>query len=532
MRNKVTLIGLDGATFELLNPLMKKGIIPNLEFIKNNGAYGNLASTLPPYTATAWVSMITGQNPGKHGVFGFLNWDKDFSKKTYVSSRAIKSAKVWNLLNQYKKKVGIINFPISYPVEEVEGFMISGFITPKNADKVCHPESLWKEIFEQIGDYVINVKLPEKISNETEALDFIDKVIYATQKRSEALFYLMKKYDPDFVMVIFMSPDKIQHEFFKYVSGDFPLKKDTQLHKRLLDCYRQLDKIIGEIINSMNKSNGTIIMISDHGFAPLKKRFFLNLWLEREGFLKINRTKLLTNKVFKKSGLLRTKLNLHGGIIPEGIQRFLDWSKTKAWAGYPSEQAIYINLRGREKDGVITPGQEYEDIRSDIISKLRKVKDPEINEIILKGIFKREEVYSGPFEKYAPDILIEPNTGWIISDNIRPFSNKYVYNDSSPKGCHQKDGIFIAYGNNIQKGKVSDAEIADIAPTVLSLMNVPVLENMDGKVLLEIFEKAFINSHPIRLIKLKDIPFSDQKTVYQEGEEREIEKELKSLGYF
>ena len=217
--NKVIVVGLDGATFTILQPLIDEGLLPNLKYIIENGIWGELESTIPPYTATAFSSFITGKNPGKHGVFDFLVKDKNTSRKRTVSSTSIKSIKLWDIISLANKTVGIINFPISYPPEKVNGFMISGFLSPKNAENYSYPENLYNEIREKIGDYIIDVETPD-IQNlsEEEIYKLLRQLYYATLRRKQILLYLMKRYECDFLFVLFRSPDKIQHLFWKYQS--------------------------------------------------------------------------------------------------------------------------------------------------------------------------------------------------------------------------------------------------------------------------------------------------------------------------
>ena len=538
--NKVILIGLDGATFDLLRPLAEEGQMPNLKKILRMGVYGELESTIPPYTATAWTSMATGKNPGKHGIFHFLVRSEDFSHKVYLNNTLIKARKIWNILSDEDKKVGIINFPISYPTEKVNGFMVSGFLTPKSAKDITYPKELLEKIINHVGDHVIYVPLP--ISNnltEKESIDLTKKINNQILKRREMLDYLMDNHESDFLMAVFMGLDQIQHKFWKYLdkeeSSFYNSEEGKKLRPLLMENYYCIDNMLGDIVRDVDDKT-SIFIISDHGFGSFKKEFYLNRWLSDMGLLKYDKKRLLLNKVvYKRLGILRRSgfPELWGGVIPDSFQDgYIDWSKTKAYCGHSSEQAIYINLKGRDKNGVVEPGTEYEELIDLIKEELPRIIDNETGEKIVDKVYKPKNIYSGPYVKNTSDLFVVPKDySYAISPFISLRRKGYLAKISSPAGYHRKNGIFIALGNNIKRSKtIYNTSILDITPTILYLMGIPIPDDMDGKVVTDIFEDEFLDNNQIRFTDAKSND-SLNEDIYTEKEKDEIQDSLKGLGY-
>jgi predicted AlkP superfamily phosphohydrolase/phosphomutase len=196
--NKAFVLGLDGGSWNLLRHFIDKGYMPNLRRICENGVSGTLLSTKPPYTGPAWVSSFTGVNPGKHGIFGFTTLREGMPQRSLISSRTIKAKKIWHYLDQAGKRSGFINVPVTYPVEKINEFMISGFLAPQEVKDFTYPVGLYEELINEIGTYIINVKISVlKLNTGDKANEFIDDVMFCTQKQLEAMKLLWSMYSPD-----------------------------------------------------------------------------------------------------------------------------------------------------------------------------------------------------------------------------------------------------------------------------------------------------------------------------------------------
>ncbi|MBI5056301.1 MAG: alkaline phosphatase family protein [Nitrospirae bacterium] len=537
---KVMVVGLDGATFTLFQPLMEKGMMPNLKSIIDNGASGIQKSTYPPLTAPAWSSFATGKNPGKHGAYDFVVRGAD-KKMTIVNSKMIRGKKIWNIIGEHDKKVGIIHFPLSYPTEKVNGFMISGFISPANAKSYTYPHELYAEILRETGEYIFNVKVPEakKWRNYTkeEIKTFIDKVLKATELRYKAFKYLSREKEWDFLYVLFMCFDKVQHVLWKYLDSEETDFISEEIYEYVLRCYSQIDDILGDILNNMNDDT-SLIILSDHGFCSKKKYFYINVWLGKNGFLVKNMKRLVTAKIREKMGVENNKY--FEGLPTEVVQvaNFLNLQKTQAYTPNSSSYGIHINLKGRDVGGIVEKGEAYNRLRIELRSKLLSLRDEESGKQIVDDVFFSEQIYSGPFLKDAPDLVLSPAEGYVLYQSLislpASLSKECLVKVNTSDGYHHQDGIFIAYDKEtIKKGlRIGNINITDVAPTILYLMGLPVPSNMDGKVIQSIFEDRFFESNPLVFSdSTSDETEEKEEKIYTAEDERQIMDELKGLGY-
>ncbi|MCX5885189.1 MAG: alkaline phosphatase family protein [Proteobacteria bacterium] len=529
--NKVIVIGLDGATFDLLLPWINEGILPVMANLLKQGAWGGLESTIPPLTPPAWASFITGKNPGKHGIFDFRGPVNDNLERLLISSRSIRSRKLWEIVNAHKRRVGIINIPVTYPPEEVDGFMISGMLTPNN--KVCftHPPDLKDRLIAKIGDYVIDVDSglydPERTS---EVKRFFNDLKYAFIKRKEALFFLMEDEPWDFLAVNFIEHDRIQHLFWKYLdkrSALYYLDKAKNIRSTAIELYQMVDEMIGTIIGKMDKKTSLFIM-SDHGFGPHHYSLNINGWLANLGLLhtKNEGSKMRQwVKALMPVGIRRRLRKMVIKRVPIGERKEgedIDFRSSKAYFGGASVQGIYLRVEG----------DEYLKIRELIKDGLLKFKDPHTGEKLVDQVFFKEEVYWGSNLSSAPDILFIAK-GYSIPGSSSTYRENLISSrENSPLGFHHRNGILIASGKNFKKGyRLEEAAIIDLAPTILYRMEIPVPSDMDGKVLKEIFDDDYIHDHPVAYSQASNEIDQGAEKVYSQDEQLAVEKRLRGLGY-
>ncbi|MGV9141461.1 MAG: alkaline phosphatase family protein [Promethearchaeota archaeon] len=395
---KNIIIGLDGATFELIKPWINNGELPIIKSLMEKGTYSTLKSVIPPISAPAWVSFMTGKNPGKHGVFSFID---DMGK--LVSSNSFKDETLWEILSFNKIKVGVVNVPITYPPKEVNGFLISGFLSPPNSD-FTYPKNLKNEMkgYKIDVDFARNWlfsdnRAPRKVDKEK----LIDEQYMVTEKRASTVIDLIKKYDPMFLTIVFKGTDNLQHYFWD--------RNDI-----LLEYYKKLDEIIKRIIENYDEKSN-IFIISDHGFGPsAEKKFHINTWLRDLGLLKTkeNLKDLLINKALQLAYRINQKIKLSSMIPEKSVKRAekqfeqqIDYEKSKAFVVKGSLKGIYTDSNKT---------------REFILEKLSKLKDAETGETIIEKAWKKEDVYFGPYLKDIPDIILLQNPKYAIN----PFLSK------------------------------------------------------------------------------------------------------------
>jgi len=515
---RVLVIGLDGATFDLIRPWTDQQQLPTFKMLMENGVYGDLISTIPPVTSPAWPSFMTGKNPGKHDVFDFVGRSGEYSREI-KNARDIKAKTLWKLLSEAGKTCVVVNVPVTYPPEEINGCIVTGMLTPPNAC-YAYPPEIYEEL-QKIG-YKPELEIKKRFSPKK----LLDYLVEAATKRVQVFFYLMERFDWDFCMLVFRGTDVIQHELWQYHQ------------KEILQFYRKVDSLIKELIMKAG-SETNVILMSDHGFGPVYKFFHVNYLLHKLGLLefktesssgkylnikdyrfqdgrlksvllKIGITKETVYTMAEKTRTLRIfqklykKLNVQ---IPT-TKKAIDWKRTKAFfnSSIGPASSIQINLEGRETEGIVKK-DEYEKVRKFIMSELREVVDPETGQKIVQDVFRREDLYSGPYVSDAPDIIF-------LTNNFEYAATDRIYGDkivSEPvhkgRGTHRMNGIFVAYGPDIKDTgeDIGRARITDLAPTILHMFNLEIPEDMDGKVLTDIFNPdSPVAKTPIRYRKTTD----------------------------
>lgn len=459
---------------------------------------------------------------------------------------------LWSILSEHGKKAVIINDPITYPPEKVNGAMISGLLAPEFSPQSTFPSDLYYEIIDRIGEYQIDVKEPFAANREDA---FLKDLYFTMEKRGDVALYLMEKYDWDFLMIFFTCTDRIQHFFWRYMDNKHPAydpKKAKKFGNSIIQCYKKIDSIIGKIMEKTDEDT-IFIIVSDHGFGPEHKELFINNWLMETGLLGLKKnTRALIRHQLRKHGLTKDSLInwiSHSGallIFMKSLKKHvykimgrktrftslslpdIDWAKTKAFGD--GEWKIYINLKGRDPEGVVQPGEEYERLREQLIERLYDLRDPETDERIVSNVYKREQLYWGPYLQDAPDIVFVTKD---MTYRDRPgLGRKLVDRPPIESGTHRPSGILLVKGRNTQKGvEIEDPNIIDILPTILHIMDVPIPSDVDGRVLMEIFEPGSDLAN--RKINYQFSPEKQEikKYVGAREEEEEIRERLRRLGY-
>jgi len=563
MDNKLLVIGLDGGTFDLLLPWMKEGVLPNLKKIGEEGASGTLKSVLPPITGPAWASFFTGKNPGKHGIFEFLVKKDGSYEEVPANSTFCKSTTLWELLGRGKKSIAVLNVPMTYPPQKVNGIMICGFLSSTKKRDFVYPPQFLNEIENKFGPYYI---FGRALDTATPLSDkHIEALIGDCQRMSEYKFkvahYLMEKDDYDVIIFHEWGTDRIQHWLWHIIDKSHPRyekRLEQKFYRRILDFYHYLDEQIGKTIQLAGPQFSVFIM-SDHGFCPVVRSIDLNVWLLQEGYIQIKKSISSQLKYFLwKHGITFQKLySFLGKMVKYGLKpkmlnprdalnllrigsrqpllslNDVDWTKTKAYAKTSNIGQIVINLKGREPHGVVNPGSEYCLLRDEIVAKLKNLYDPQKGRRINGQVYTKEESYRGEFSFNAPDITYLPQLDRYQAGNVIGFGSTTPFIDfTGVFASHNMDGIFMAKGANIKRGEViGGATIMDLAPTILYLVGLKVPDDMDGKVLTEIFYPEFLKNNPIEYYTPGEGAERKIDSASSEEEEEIIQK-LKSLGYY
>lgn len=487
---RVLVIGLDGATWDLIKPWADQGELPTFKNLMENGAWGVLESTIPPWTIPAWESMATGKRPDNLGFASFMV--KDGYKFTPYFLKYKKQIAIWDILSAKGYKVLIANLPNIHRAYKVNGCMLAGWLFI-DKDSISYPSNLIDELDAYCNGYKVDIFDVDvergKIIKEPNDKEYVKECGKLLNKHFLAFHYLLKNCKWDFAFIVFTSTDRLQHKYW-----------DESI---LLKHYKQIDEKIRDILEVID--NKTIVfLVSDHGFGPVKYILNINEFLIREGYLKLKENKIAPSKLYallKRSRLLPLARVLVNS-LPDRIIDWLkskvhilsfeemniDWKSTKAFA-YSAIGDIYINIKGREPQGIVNP-EEYYKIREELVEKIRSI---EYKGRKLKiSVLKKEEAFSrSSLWDAFPDLVILPTDEGVQEVNPSIGMSEVITEVTSSKGNHRLNGIILAYGPGIKKGyEIKKAKIYDLAPTILHIFGLPIPGDIDGRVLKEIFEPS------------------------------------------
>ncbi len=508
--NKVVVLGLDGATFDLIKPWAAAGYLPTLKRLMEEGAHGSLRSTTPPMTGPAWTSFATGVNPGKHRLYDWIARDEGRYTFSPVTALDMEAPTLYTLLSEAGRRVCALNVPMTYPPTPVNGVMVSGLPAPSTKVQITYPANLYHEILENVGDYILYPD-PGQAYSEAGVDAFLARLYRTTDLRVQTLDYLRSREAWDFAMVVFNGTDTIAHAMWKYMDKTHPLHDPAAALKygnAIRDYYAYLDGKLAKYVDTL-PDDTTLIVMSDHGFGPFHKFIHVNNWLLQEGLMATNRgpltglKRMMFRQGFSPMNVYDTMMRFGLGALKREVVRgqgqgllktlFLsfediDWRRTQAYS-LGNVGQIYLNVAGREPQGCVQPGAEYERVREAIIAKLQTLRDPDTGELVVESIHRREELYAGEHLEKAPDIVFLPRRLEYFGFGEYEFGSHKIIEPMRRgiSGTHRMNGIFMAYGAAIQPGaQVENASLYDLAPTILRLMNEPVVEHMDGRVLHEV----------------------------------------------
>lgn len=545
--NKLVLIGLDGGTFRVLRPLVEAGVMPTLARFLREGASGILLSTHPPVTCPAWPTMFTGVNPGKHGVFSFTCRNGGRSRPHTASLLDVRAPTLWELLGNVRHRVGVMNVPITFPAQPVNGFMVSGFPAPSGLPEVVWPREEYAKLIRQLPEFVVNWPgLGERTSTtELEKASMVESANAWLRARIRAFEYFLDRHAVDFCFLVFEYTDKVQHWFYPLLDSmnDAPTAYETSKVLSLLqDGYREVDAAIARLVERFGE-NTNYMVVSDHGFGPVGRVVYLNHLLEQYELFTAHQIKALMARAASLTRLpLRVRDRL-GLAQDEPWHRLNTWessltdfARTKAFAGHQYEHAVYLNVAGRCPHGIVQEGLEYEAVRRKVMDVLKQAKDPKTGEHVFEGVWACEELYTGEHLQNSPDVIFELAPGYVVSAGIglsAVLDGGFLRNarDSDGSGCHRPDGIFVGYGPAFRATQNIEATLLDVAPTALALRGVAPPTEMDGRVIEEAIQPKSLAVSYKTTKGYTAVRKCPSGSVYSVDDEVEIARQLADLGY-
>jgi predicted AlkP superfamily phosphohydrolase/phosphomutase len=557
-RYSVLIVGLDGATFDLMLPWIDQGRLPHLGRVLRSGARSRLESTIPPITPCAWSSFMTGKNPGKHGLFDFVEPDGQqgfkFTNASYRDGETL-----WGCLSRHGRRVGVVNVPMTFPPEPVNGFLISGLDTPHEHSQYMYPVEIRQELKHAGIHYRIDQQHLGNMRTNARRRQQLASIFDAETARTTALRHLSEGRKCDFRMIVYGATDQVQHHFWHFMDethDKFDADGAKEFRHAIRDTYAHCDEQLGLLLDDCDDDTIVIVM-SDHGFGPMTNvRLRMNQILRDAGLLKFDEAAapgLLKQALagwldrVLRSTLSSDMKRTIAGLFPrlrvwfENLDEAkIDWTNTSAYVNeaYRSSPAIWLNRLQDMSDA------EARELRDRIEAIMLSLVDPKTGSLVVSNCHRPHEIYHGPHTAKAPDLL--PSwweDGFLLEQSVLgKNAPPAVERSTAPleggvefAASHRLDGVLMMSGGPVLKEHAFEgARIVDVAPTVLYLMGLPVPDDMDGRVLVEALDEDFVEANPIEFEAVEadaEETADDAKQGFTQDESELIAKRLQALGY-
>ncbi|MCX8035642.1 MAG: alkaline phosphatase family protein [Candidatus Sumerlaeia bacterium] len=578
-QRRLLVIGIDGGTFDLLDPLMRRGVMPNLAAVVARGFRATLRSTIPPNSAAAWATFVTGKNPGRHGVLRFqatrptAEAGREFRPGAYtlLSSESIAGPRIWDILGHAGRRVAVINVPMTYPPRPLNGVMITGLLTPPEARDFTWPP----ELADSLPGYQIEQPLAAMGFSAEADRELVRASLDILRIQGETALRLLRQEPWDFFFVCFTGTDRLQHRLWGYLEelmeerkGDTGKKQNrsdlsdssdlsdwSPLHdpsdlpdskyflRRLEHYYRLLDEAIGRLLAA---AGGTVncLILSDHGFGPAPERAvyrrvlarYLGLeagegvggfhsvraWLERRGILDGDRLRRL---------LAGTPLRR----LLSRLSRFAVRKEHEAWRSSRAYLVVLHKYIGGVGINLPPDSPDYAPLCQSLIERLKAVCDPDTGDPIVTEVWRREEIYRGPRVPVCPDIIFRLDLRYGLSHGDSPGGRLVQPKTFRSRGIHRDEGILLAAGPDIVHGVGGKAPaIADVTATALYLLDAAIPSDMDGTVVADAISPAYRAEHPVRIEPASEEPVSPDMAGARWRSARDedaVAEQLRDLGY-
>jgi len=547
---RVLVIGLDGGTFALLDPLIGQGLMPHLKALLEGSSYGPLESTVPPLTSPAWTSFVTGKNPGKHGILLFTSPDVASGEPILANSQLIDGPTLWDLAGDGGKQVVTINVPMTYPARPVNGIMITGMMTPLHA-AFTYPADL-VDRYPGLGDYVIDVNSAGR-QHDVNIDDlfiaspraYIDQVDEMRARRTAVALEMLRRESWQLFTLVYTGLDRLCHMMWQdlYALATGRSKVPVRYGQRLVDYIRNLDQDLGKFFDAVGEDTH-IVLMSDHGFGPrASRRFYLNAWLQQAGLLAVQGE----GRVQSQAGYWLTRLKdgrwskitrwlaralptrLRGKLRRQANQNqraLIDREKTRAqavmMAGSVAGIQLADDLSRSDKEAIV------DGLQRDLLA----VVDPQSGERIVREIIPSRDVYSGPHVDEFPELILIANEQYEVVNTLvdRGYAAPMVM--QARTGDHRPDGIFVLHGKHARTGQLRERWwIPDVSATILYLLGVPLPDDLDGRVVSEAIERRFLEQNPVQTVPAGKVAQRRSTLDTEQQDQEAVMARLRGLGY-
>jgi predicted AlkP superfamily phosphohydrolase/phosphomutase len=535
-RGGVLVVGIDGGTWDVLEPLARRGVMPTMRRVLDEGAHGELTSVVPWYTVPGWTSLMTGANPGRHGQLHWVRsgvadyWESRRAGRPFAASTHLHLPTFWDVAGAAGKQVAVVNMPLTFPAWAVNGVMVTGLLTPSgDIPGQSHPEGFLDGYPEYRVD-LRHAKGREAEGDLPPLEQLLREMAEVTESRRRLLTDLTAG-DRDLMVAVFVGMDRVSHRVWpqqERILAD-PEARWGELERLLADYYRSLDSAVGSLLEAAGP-DATTLFVSDHGFGRgPDRKFRANAWLRDAGYLALRGARL------QQAAHARGRLKKVGRRALKAYRRRarrpaehvgVNMPATKAYAVHFSWCPVFgvaVNERGVKRDGSVDPS-EVPALLDRLTDDLLAIEDPDASGDVVLRVMRREEVADGPELARLPHLFVEVSPRYFPDDGLR---RREVFEPlMTNSGRHTREGLLGAFGSRVNRSFAGAARIEDVAPTVLALLGLEATPDMDGKVLTSLVQTTE------RLEAAPEAPAPTATAVeLSEDDQAAIERHLRDLGY-
>lgn len=435
---RVVVVGLDGVPFSFLRAQIEAGNLPTLARLAAEGELREAVSVHPPVSSVAWASFLTARNPGKHGIFGFID-RRPLTFDLYIPTASdLKAQTIWEILSRQGRRICSINVPLTYPPQPVNGIIVGDFLAP-SLEGATYPADLAPKLAAE--GYMLDA---DPLLAHEDLDGFVDELFRVLAARVSAALKLLRSELWDVFMVHIMETDRINHFLWRHFDERHPTYR-----QRFLDFYRAVDSAVGQIAQAAG-DDAVLLVLSDHGFCTARKAIFLNSWLAEIGWQGLD---------------ARSSRPSLSDLTAESRAYCLDPSR------------LYLRVAGREPGGFIQLGADYEKTREALADALLSLRDPDNGTPVVRAVYRREELYRGVCFDMAPDLVAEGNEGYDLRGR---FGMPKVFDPNQPQtGTHQfRDAFWLLRGAKFLDN--STPSVTDGGATLLTLLGADLPRDVDG----------------------------------------------------
>lgn len=521
---KLVVLGLDAADLDVMRPLMARGEMPHLARLMAEGAAGVLHSTVPPVSAPAWASFLTGRDPGSHGLYSFVV-ERGGGRMQLANVTDIHGPKLWDVAAAQGAKPVVVNVPVTWPAPSFDGLMVTGMLTPESQGVVfTHPKELADEISAAVPGYRIDI---DRALLDDRATLF-GQMSEMEKKRKDLFLHLLRTKETRLFVGIFTNTDRVQHSFWRH---------DRALVDR---HFREVDAHIGEIVAALDPKTTAVMLLSDHGFQGSTHKVYVNKALEDAGLLATRRAERIDEDYDRRRadyfvgfqggrgegpGPAESDRGIVSGLkslVGLGGAAAMDWPRTRAFMWSLDSGGVAVNLKSRYPHGTVADS-DYEKVRDEIVRAMSALRTPD-GRAAFPRVRRREEVFKGAFVGIAPDVIAEPDDS--VSMGIDLDAKEAIRVHKRPEGHHSPRGFVCFHGPGFRRGAAVEGSIVDCLPTILHALGLGVPQGCDGRVL----DAAFEETRPVR--RVADLASADGAGGNLSAEEEaDLRKSLEGLGY-